>query len=86
MRRAKIAGPGFSTEFLANVAPALIQDQTAPGAGTALSSAFQAFVIGSNAVASKKNLAEQERIGIRKDGKLVNSQLMGENPRTPISG
>lgn len=80
MRRAKIAGPGFSTEFLANVVPALIQDMTAPSAGTALSSGFQAFVIGSNAVASKKNLAEQERLGIRKDGKLVNSQLMGENP------
>lgn len=80
MRRAKIAGPGFSTEFLANVAPALIQDMTAPGAGTALSSAFQAFVIGSNAVASKKNILEQERLGIRKNGKLVNSQLMGENP------
>ena len=80
MRRAKIAGPGLSTEFLANVAPALIQDMAAPTAGTSLSSAFQAFVIGSNAVASKKNIAEQERLGIRKDGKLVNSQLMGENP------
>ena len=80
MRRAKIAGPGFSTEFLANIAPALIQDMTSPSAGTALSSAFQAFVIGSNAVASKKNIAEQRRIGIRKNGKLVNSQLMGENP------
>lgn len=80
MRRAKIAGPGFSTEFLANIAPALIQDMTAPSAGTALSSAFQAFVIGSNAVASKKNIAEQVRLGIRKNGKLVNSQLMGENP------
>lgn len=80
MRRAKIAGPGFSTEFLANIVPASIQDMTAPSAGTALSSGFQAFVIGSNAVASKKNLEEQERLGIRKDGKLVNSQLMGENP------
>ena len=80
MRRAKIAGPGFSTEFLANVAPAIIQDMTAPGAGTALSSAFQAFVIGSNAVASKKNMAEQERIGIRKDDKLVGADLMGANP------
>ncbi|MBX9457113.1 MAG: hypothetical protein KL863_14400 [Rhizobium sp.] len=30
MRRAKIAGPGFSTDFLANVTPGLIQDMTAP--------------------------------------------------------
>jgi hypothetical protein len=80
MRRAKIAGPGFSTDFLANVAPGLVQDMTAPSAGTALSSAFQAFLIGSNAVASKANIAEQERLGIRKDGKLVQSDLFASNP------
>ena len=80
MRRAKIAGPGFSTEFLANIAPALIQDMTAPSAGTALSSAFQAFVIGAKSTASKINIAEQKRLGIRTDKGLVNSQLMGENP------
>lgn len=80
MRRAKIAGPGFSTEFLANVVPALIQDMSAPGAGTALSSGFQAYMIGSNAVASKANLAEQERLGIRKNGKLVQGDLFAANP------
>jgi hypothetical protein len=80
MRRAKIAGPGLSTEFLANVAPALVQDMTAPTAGTALSSAFQAFVIGSNAVMNKDNIAEQMRLGLRgKDG-LKGANLFGTNP------
>lgn len=79
-RRAKIAGPGLSTDFIMTTAPALMQDMTAEGFGAALSSAYQAMVIGSSAVASKKNLEEQERIGIRKDGELVGDQLFAENP------
>lgn len=79
-RRGKIAVPGLSTEFLANVSPAFMQDMTPEGFGTALSSAYQAFVIGSNAVASKKNIARQKEIGIRNDDGLVNSGLFGTNP------
>lgn len=79
-RRGKIAVPGLSTEFLANVSPAFMQDMTPEGFGTALSSAYQAFVIGSNAVASKKNIARQEEIGIRDKNGLVDSDLFGTNP------
>lgn len=80
MRRAKIAGPGLSTEFLSQVAPAIIQDITANTAGTSLSSAFQAFVIGSKSTAGKVNIAEQVRIGIRNRKGLVGADLMGANP------
>jgi hypothetical protein len=79
-RRGKIAVPGLSTEFLANVSPAFMQDMTPEGFGTALSSAYQAFVIGSNAVASKKNIARQEEIGIRDEKGLIDSDLFGTNP------
>lgn len=79
-RRGKIAVPGLSTEFLANIQPALSQDMTPEGFGTALSSAYQAFVIGSNAVASRKNIARQKEIGIRDDNGLVDSELFGTNP------
>lgn len=79
-RRGKIAVPGLSTEFLANVAPAFMQDMTPEGFGTALSSAYQAFVIGSNAVASKKNIARQREIGIRDDKGLVQADMFGTNP------
>jgi hypothetical protein len=79
-RRGKIAVPGLSTEFLANVSPAFMQDMTPEGFGTALSSAYQAFVIGSNAVASKKNIQRQKDIGIRDDNGLVDANLFGTNP------
>ncbi|ATU91761.1 hypothetical protein [Phyllobacterium zundukense] len=82
-RRAKIAGPGLSTEFLMTTAPAFMQDMTAEGFGTALSSAFKAFVTGANDSASKVNIAEQARLDIRKGpgkGELVNSSLFGTNP------
>lgn len=79
-RRGKIAVPGLSTEFLANVSPAFMQDMTPEGFGTALSSAYQAFVIGSNAVASEKNIARQHEIGIRNDKGLVQADLFGTNP------
>jgi hypothetical protein len=82
-RRAKIAGPGLSTDFIFGTAPAMMQDMTPEGFGTALSSAYQAFVIGSNAVASKQNLAAQKEMGLRKGagkGELVNSELFASNP------
>lgn len=82
-RRGKIAVPGLSTEFLATAAPAFFQDMTAEGFGTALSSAYQAFVIGSNAVASKQNIQAQRDMGLRTgDGKgeLVDGSLFGRNP------
>lgn len=82
-RRAKIAGPGLSTDFIMSTAPALMQDMGAEGFGTALSSAFQAFVIGANSNSSKVNIAEQRRLGIRTGegkGTLVDSKLFGQDP------
>lgn len=79
-RRGKIAVPGLSTKFLANVQPALSQDMTAEGFGTALSSAYQAFVIGSNAVTNAANMARQREIGIRNDDGLVQDKLFGTDP------
>ncbi|RWM29395.1 hypothetical protein [Mesorhizobium sp.] len=82
-RRSRIAGPGLSPEFLATVAPAMIQDMGADGAGTALAMAYKAFVIGASDGASKPNLAEQKRLGLRMGegkGNLVDSDLFGTNP------
>lgn len=79
-RRAKIAGPGLSTEFVSTASPAMMQDMTPEGFGTALSSAYQAFVIGSNAVASKKNIEAQHELGIRGKGGLVDAKLFGQDP------
>ncbi|WEJ60253.1 hypothetical protein [Devosia sp. FJ2-5-3] len=86
-RRAKIAGPALSADFMTSVAPALMQDMTAHGAGTAIASGYQALVTGSSAVASKVNLAEQRRLGLRSGeggpqgfGGLVDAGLYGQNP------
>lgn len=82
-RRSKIAGPGLSTDFLMTTAPAFMQDMTAEGFGTALSSAYKAFVIGAKDTASKKNINAQKELGIRTGeghGELVDSELFGTNP------
>lgn len=82
-KRSRIAGPGLSPEFLATVAPAMIQDMGADGAGTALAMAYKAFLIGANDGASKVNLAEQKRLGLRKGegkGDLVDPDLFGADP------
>lgn len=85
--RSKIAGPALSDEFLATTAAAIMQDMTAQGAGTAIASAYQSLVVGSSAVASKVNLAEQRRLGLRQGeggpqgyGTLVDAELYGQNP------
>ncbi len=82
-RRAKIAGPGLSTQFISTTAPAMMQDMTPEGFGTALSSAYQAFVIGSNAVSGKANLQAQRNLGLRSGkgkGELVDADLFGTDP------
>jgi len=79
-RRGKIAVPGLSTQFLATTAPAFMQDMTAEGFGTALSSAYQAFVIGSSAVASKDQIANQMKFGIRDEKGLKGDKLFGTDP------
>lgn len=85
-RRAKIAGPGLSSKFIATTAPAFMQDMTAEGFGTALSSAYQAFVIGANSNSSKVNIQAQRDLGLRVGsgnagkGELVDSTLFGQDP------
>ncbi len=82
-RRSKIAGPGLSTEFIMTTAPAMMQDMTASGFGNALSSAYQAFVIGANSNSSKVNIQAQRDLGLRSGtgnhgkGELVESDLFG---------
>ncbi len=86
-RRSRIAGPALSPDFLATVAPAMIQDMGADGAGTALNMAYKALVIGASDGASKVNLSEQRRLGLRTGeggaqgfGQLVDGELFGTNP------
>lgn len=86
-RRSRIGGPALSSEFLATVAPAMIQDMGPDGAGTALNMAYKAFVIGANDGASKVNLGEQRRLGLRVGeggaqgyGHLIDGDLFGTNP------
>lgn len=82
-RRAKIAGPGLSNQFISTTAPAMFSDFTPEGYGSALSSAYQAFVIGSNAVASKDNIKAQRNLGLRTGegkGELVDANLFGTDP------
>ncbi|MFC5509257.1 hypothetical protein [Bosea massiliensis] len=61
-RRAKSAGLSLSDEFLYTVAPALIADQGAPGAGTALSKLIQRQVGGR---VTKASMGVQRQYGIR---------------------
>lgn len=91
-RRAKVAGPALDTDFLANVAPAIMQDMTAHGAGTALAMAFKSFILGDRSIAGKRYMAAQEEMGLRSGltlnsrgniettGEIVDPDLMGRNP------
>lgn len=86
-RRSKIASSALSTEFLATAAPAIMQDMGSSTVGAALASAYQAFVTGSSATASKVNLKEQRRLGLRSGtgglhgfGDLIGDEQFGSNP------
>ncbi len=91
-RRAKIAGPGLSTDFIFGTAPAMMQDMTAEGFGTALSSAYKSFVVGDRSQAGKTYMKEQERLGLRSGltlnkrggvenkGEFVGADLLARNP------
>jgi hypothetical protein len=82
-RYGKMAVPGLSDRFLAGVLPAIVQDYGPSQFGNALNMAYKSFVIGSNSVAGKKNLAAQRDLGIRTgDGKgeLVDDNLFGTDP------
>jgi hypothetical protein len=82
-RRASASGTAMSPEFLANVAPAFIQQYGADVAGTAFQSAYKSFVIGANDSASKVNLDYQKELGLRSGpgkGELIAAELYSTNP------
>ena len=82
-RYGKLAVPGLSDRFLAGVLPAIVQDFGPSQFGNALNMAYKSFVIGSNSVAGKKNLAAQRALGIRVGkgkGQLVQDELFGTDP------
>lgn len=82
-RYGKMAVPGLSDRFLAGVLPAIVQDFGPSQFGNALNMAYKSFVIGSNSVAGKKNLAAQRALGIRSGegkGELVQDDLFGTDP------
>lgn len=80
-RRAKIAGPQLSTDFIVSAAPVLMQDQTPEGFGTALSSAYKAFVIGASDSASGQDLGSQAALGLR-DGFSFKKDRKGKDTKT----
>ncbi|MDO6964005.1 hypothetical protein [Rhizobium alvei] len=82
-RYGKMAVPSLSDRFLAGVLPAIVQDYGPSQFGNALNMAYKSFVIGSNSVAGKKNLAAQRNLGIRVGegkGELVEDQLFASDP------
>lgn len=81
-RRTKVAGPALSQDFLAR-ASVLMQDMGADVAGNSLAMAFKAFVLEAvGSAGGKAYLKERDRLGIRKNGKLVDGELFGSDPDT----
>lgn len=81
-RRAKVAGLGWNKEFL-GIATTFMQSLSAPTTGKSLSSAFNAFVIGTANSGGKKARQAQVDLGIRKNlnkGTLINPELFVANP------
>lgn len=79
-RATKTAGPALSMDFLAR-APVYIQDNGDGTAGNNLAMGFRAFVLEAvGSAGGKKYLAERDRIGIRKNGELVDKELFGSDP------
>lgn len=79
-RATKTAGPALSMDFLTR-APVYIQDMGDGATGNSLAMAFKAFALEAvGSAGGKKYLAERDRLGIRKNGKLVDGDMFGSNP------
>lgn len=79
-RATKTAGPALSMDFLAR-APVYIQDMGDGTTGNSLAMGFRAFVLEAvGSAGGKKYLKERDRLGIRKNGQLVDMELFGSNP------
>ncbi|MBN9452700.1 MAG: hypothetical protein J0I42_12195 [Bosea sp.] len=77
-RRAKMAGSGFSDDFIAGAAPSLMQELGGPGAGTALATYFQQMAGGR---IKKETLGNQKKAGLRdKKGTLIDRKDFISDP------
>lgn len=77
-RRAKMAGSGFSDDFIAGAAPSLMQELGGPGAGTALATYFQQMAGGR---IKKETMRNQKKAGLRdKSGTLVDRKDFISDP------
>ncbi|MGV8830427.1 MAG: hypothetical protein ACOH2N_00505 [Devosia sp.] len=81
-RRAKVAGAGWSTAFIAAVGPAIMQDMGGPQSGNALAMAFKSFVLGDNSMNGKVYRGRQAELGLREtpNSELAGADLMTTNP------
>lgn len=79
-RRAKVAGPALSMDFLAR-APTYMQDLGADATGNTLAMGFKSFLLEAvGSAGGKRYLAERDRLGIR-DGKGLKDELLyGSDP------
>lgn len=79
-RRGKVAGAGWSTDFVSSTAPVLMQDQGAGPAGNALAMFDKSFVQGDNSMNGKIYKARQKALGIRDDNGLIGKELASSDP------
>lgn len=78
-RRTKVAGPALSQDFLAR-ASVYMQDLGPDTAGNSLGMMFKAFVLEAvGSAGGKKYREERDRLGIRKNGKLVDREQFGSD-------
>jgi len=79
-KRTKVAGPALSPDFLAR-SSVYMQDQGADAVGNMIAMGFKAFVLEAvGSAGGKKYLEERDRLGIRKNGKLVDADMFGSDP------
>ncbi|HWK13724.1 MAG TPA: hypothetical protein VNS02_04970 [Rhizobiaceae bacterium] len=79
-KRTKVAGPGLSPGFLSR-APVFMQDMGSEAAGNMIAMGFKAFALEAvGSAGGKKYLAERDRLGLRKDGELIDLPLYISDP------
>lgn len=79
-RRAKVAGPALSMDFLAR-APTYMQDLGADATGNTLAMGFKSYLLEAvGSAGGKRYVAERQRLGIRDENGLVDELLYGSDP------
>lgn len=79
VKYSRASGKIFSKDFMFNWLPLLAAETGGSDAGTATRAMYDQFIGGK---ATKKALAEQERLGLRKDGQLTDATGFVQNPYT----